>query len=188
MTVFQFCPNVCCELINITSGIVIYKKYESTWRNPLNFDSGRAKCEEDSNKVSSVSDFLHLPMPQNEDENKIYHEIVKDYATHVYLDITEVKPQTQPRSWELKNGTSAMWFNWVASPSKITVDKGGLNKPYIQLLRDTPGGKNVGGWVEVGAQENSMTGEHELPKADTVCTYFLPAYSIDYCPWLRDLS
>ena len=180
MTVFQFCSNVCCKLINVSSGIVIYKKYESTWRNPLDFESGRAKCEEDSNKVSSVSDFLHLPMPQSEDENKIYHDIVKDYAFHVYLDITEVKPQTTPRSWELKNGTSAMWFNWaVGSPSKITVGKG---KPYIQLTQ------KKGSWLEVGVQWNDMKGEYEFPEGDIVCTYFLPAYSIDYCPWLRDLA
>jgi len=172
-------------LINISSGIVIYKKYESTWRDPLNFESGRAKCEEDSNKVSSISDFLHLPMPQSEDENKIYYDIVKNYATHVYLDITEVEPQTTPRSWELKNGTSAMWFNWLTSPSKITVGKG---KPYIQMLRDTSGVNNEGGWIEVGAQWNEMKGEYILPEGDIVCTYFLPAYSIDYCPWLRDLS
>ena len=173
--------------MNISSGIVIYKKYQSSWRNPLDFDSGRAKCEEDSNKVSTVSDFLHLPMPQNEDENKIYHDIVKDYATHVYLDITDVTPpQTTPRSWELKNGTSATWFNWAAGmPSKITVDKG---KPYIQMVRDTPGGRNNGSWLEVGEEWNFKTGEHELPEADTVCTYFLPAYSIDYCPWLRDFE
>ena len=151
----------------------------------MDFDSGRAKCEEDSNKVSTVSDFLHLPMPQNEDENNIYHDIVKDYATHVYLDITEVEPQTTPRSWELKNGTSATWFNWAAGmPSKITVDKG---KPYIQMLRDSLGSGN-GGWIEVGPEWNSMTGEYKYPEADTVCTYFLPAYSIDYCPWLRDFE
>ena len=169
--------------MNISSGIVIYKKYESTWRNPLDFNSGRAKCEEDSNKVSSVSDFLHLPMPQNEDENKIYHDIVKDYATHVYLDITEVEPQTTPRSWELKNGTSATWFNWLTPPRNITVGKG---KPYIRMLRDTQGGMNNGNWLETGPQWNSMTGEYDYPLADTVCTYFLPAYSIDYCPWLID--
>ena len=176
---------MCSLYINISSGIVIYKKYESTWRNPLDFNSGRAKCEEDSSKVSSVSDFLHLPMPQNEDENKIYHDIVKDYDFNVYLDITEVVPQTTPRSWELKNGTSPMWFNWVVLPSKITVDKG---TPYIQMLRDTPGGRNEGYWLEVGEEWNSMEGKYELPEGDIVCTYFLPAYSIDYCPWLRDFE
>ena len=151
----------------------------------MDFDFGRAKCEEDSNKVSTVSDFLHLPMPQNEDENKIYHDIVKDYATNVYLDITEVLPQTNPRSWELKNGTSATWFNWMVLPSRITVDEG---KPYIQMLRDTAYGTNAGRWIEGGPEWNSLAGEYFKPKADTVCTYFLPAYAIDYCPWLRDFE
>ena len=186
-------------LTNISSGIVIYKGYASTYNDPLNFERGRERCEEDS-AAAGVSGFLHLPMPQSEDENEIYRNIINNQKSYdyqalnhnfMYLDITEVQPQTLPRTWELKNGTSATWFNWNPNLLHVTNPNYELPKaelleygvrPYIQMDPAT------GLWTDVKEEMIDYTGEVVKTPGTIVCSYFLPAYSLTYCPWLSEFE
>ena len=169
MEAFEFIASFGTVTIeNISSGVVIYKQYKSTSSNPLNFQKGRAKCNQDSDAVSA-SGFLHMPMPRSEAENQIYHELVKDKKKNTYLDIAEVQPPTSPRSWKLKDGTPATWFNWAPGQPGT--------KSYITMLRDTSD-SNTGLWMN----SDGTNGRN------IVCTYFLPAYSVNYCSWLRNFE
>ena len=140
----------------------------------MNFAEGRARCDQDS-ADASVSGFLHMPMPRSEAEQQIYFDLVKDRPSSTFLDITEVFPKTNPRTWALKDGSLATWFNWLAGEPNDS----GNGEPNVELLRDWgPGGDRLGNW-------NDLPGN--LPR-NIVCSYFLPAGAENNCPWLTDFQ
>ena len=142
----------------------------------MNFSEGRARCDQDSIDAS-VSGFLHMPMPRSETEHQIYFDLVKDRPYSTYLDITEVFPKTNPRTWELKDGSLATWFSWNANEP----NDHGNGEPFIEMLRDFgPGGDRLGNWNDMGGD-----GNHQR---NIVCSYFLPAGAENNCPWLSDFQ
>ena len=119
-----------------------------------------------------------MPMPRSETEHQIYFDLVKDRPYSTYLDITEVFPKTNPRTWELKDGSLATWFSWRAGePNDQNTE------PHVEMLRDYGPDRNdpslrVGDW-------NDMGGDHQR---NIVCSYFLPAGAENNCPWLSDFQ
>ena len=56
---------------------------------------------------AAVSGFLSLPMPRSEAENQIYFDLIRpgrQAGTAAFLDITEILPVTNPRSWPMIHG------------------------------------------------------------------------------------
>ena len=144
----------------------------------MSFHVGRARCDQDSGDAS-VSGFLHMPMPRSRAENQIYYEIVKDRSDNTWLGITEIYPQTSPRSWELEDGSVMTWDSWYpGEPNDLNTE------PFVQLLREhgTEGEtqKRMGNWNDVGGN-----GAHQ---DNVVCSYFLPAGAQNNCPWLADFQ
>ena len=112
-----------------------------------------------------------MPMPRSETENQIYYDIVgvKSYST--YLDITEIFPKTNPRTWKFKDGSPATWFSWNAGEPNDS----GNGEPYVAMLS-----RGGGDWNDAG-------GDGNYPQ-NVVCSYFLPAGAENNCPWLRDFQ
>ena len=161
--------NVLLKIISL--GVLLYKQFDE-----LSFHDGRARCDQDS-EDASVSGFLHMPMPRSETENQMYFDLVKARPLNTYLDITEIYPQTSPRSWELSDGSTATFFSWYPNePNDLNTE------PFAQLLRDhgTEPTRSAGLWNDVG-----NNGDH---LANIVCSYFLPAGAENSCPWLSDFQ
>ena len=119
-------------------------------------------------------------MPRSETEHQIYFDLIKDKPDSTYLDITEVYPQTNPRTWELKDGSLATWFSWRAGePNDQNTE------PFVEMLRDFGPDRNdpslrVGDWNDMGGDGNH--------RRNIVCSYFLPAGAENNCPWLSDFQ
>ena len=140
---------------------MIYKIQDGT----MNFAEGRVRCDADSDAVG-VSGFLSMPVPRSDAENQIYFDIVSGGTA--YLDIVEVLPNTNPRSWVYRDGSPATYLNW--SP----------NEP------NTPDRENN---VEIGW--GGRITWNDLPSSGRkliVCTYALPAGAENTCPWLNDFE
>ena len=159
---------------NVYLGTVLYKIYDD-----MNFDDGRARCDQDS-QDASASGFLHLPMPRSDAENQIYIDLIESSSAtsvnsprNTFLGITEVYPQTSPRSWVLEDGSPATHFNWYpGEPNDLNTE------PFVLLHPPS------GTWNDIGATRPNGT-QHQLK---IVCSYYLPAEAQSLCPWLSDFQ
>lgn len=145
----------------------------------MNFEDGRARCNQDS-EDASASGFLHMPMPRSDAENQIYIDLIESsLATsanshrNTFLGITEVYPQTSPRSWVLEDGSPATHFNWHPNePNDLNTE------PFVLLHPPS------GTWNDIGGTRPNGT-QHQLK---IVCSYYLPAEAQGLCPWLSDFQ
>ena len=140
-----------------------------------NFNDGRARCDQDSDEAG-VPGFLSFPMPKSHFENQIYYDIVSSsygiLSSHAYdtayLDIVEVLPITNPRSWVYRDGSPATYLNW---------DPDQPNNPSTE--------HNVQiGWDQTSKWNNLLS----TSLKPIVCTYSLPAGAQNTCPWLYDFA
>ena len=140
---------------------MIYKIQDGT----MNFAEGRVRCDADSDAVG-VSGFLSMPVPRSDAENQIYFDIIS--GGNAYLDIAEVLPITNPRSWVYRDGSPATYLPW--SPDEP-------NHPQTEHNVEI-------GWEGKITWNNSPSSRLKL----IVCTYALPAGAENTCPWLSDFE
>ena len=140
--------------------VVLYKIQNGRY----NFADARVRCDQDSDDAG-VSGFLSLPVPKSDAENQIYYDIVSGATT--YLDIVEVLPITNPRSWVYRDGSPATYFNWEA---------GEPNYPEREHN------------VEIGFHGVKWNNLPSDVLKLIVCTYSLPAGAQNTCPWLNDFE
>ena len=149
----------------------------------MNFEDGRARCNQDS-QDASASGFLHLPMPRSDAENQIYIDLIESSTAtsantprNTFLGITEVYPQTDPRSWVLEDGSPATHFNWFpGEPNDLNAE------PFVLLY---PSGFPPNG-SQIDIDRTPWNGTQHQFK--TVCSYYLPAEAQGLCPWLNDFQ
>ena len=141
----------------------------------------QARCDQDSVDASAPG-FLHLPMPRNEVENRIYYDIIRyangaQYGTQAvpaWLDIVEVQPPTYPRSWVYKDGSPVTWFNWNSGePNNFA----GKKETQVQMYSAHNSEAFRGKWNDIDPSDNLV-----------VCTYFLPAGAENDCTWLHEFE
>ena len=113
-------------------------------------------------------------MPRTALENFIYYYGLEAGGIHAYLDITEVLPNTNPRSWVYRDGSPVTYFHWYRG------------------VRDEPNTPESENHVEIGYGAygegwNDVNGD-STHQSQVVCTYFLPAGAQNTCPWLNDFA
>ena len=123
---------------------------------------------------AAVSGFLSLPMPRSEVENQIYFDLIRpgrQAGTAAFLDITEILPVTNPRSWVFRDGSPVTWFNW-APPHEP-------NGPTFEHRIEI-------GWATSVDYFEKWNDVPDIRDRKAVCVYRLPAGAQNSCPWLND--
>ena len=131
----------------------------------MNFAEGRVRCDADSDAVG-VSGFLSMPVPRSDAENQIYFDIIS--SGNAYLDIVEVLPITNPRSWVYRDGSPATYLPW--SPRE---PNGPTYEHNVEF-----GWSGLNTWNDLGDNRRNWV----------VCTYSLPAGAENTCPWINDFD
>ena len=124
---------------------------------------------------AAVSGFLSLPMPRSEAENQIYFDLIRpgrQAGTAAFLDITEILPVTNPRSWVYRDGSPVTWFNWWSpvEPNNPTFEHN------IEIGWEYAGTDYFEQWNDVP----------DIRDRKAVCVYYMPAGAQNICPWLND--
>ena len=124
---------------------------------------------------AAVSGFLSLPMPRSEAENQIYFDLIRpgrQAGTAAFLDVTEILPVTNPRSWVYRDGSPVTWFNWWTP-----------DEPNYPTFENN---------IEIG-WEYAFTDYFEkwndvpdIRDRKSICVYYLPAGAQNTCSWLYD--
>ena len=115
----------------------------------------------------AVSGFLHLPMPKDLAENRLYASLPsKTYVNSRWSDITRGSD-----GWVYRDGSPVSWFNWWAD--------GKFTEEYSP--------ENVETAVEISEDGTWEDTEPRYGRQIT-CSYFLPAGSETICPWLKDFE
>ena len=150
-----------------------------------NFSDARYICDD----YTAIGDdaytgLLHLPMPRNEAENKIYFNLFKEIISIFVADFRPwlgiINGQigfNSIRSWYYLDESPVTWTNW--GPNETSYDFG---DEEVESTINVEEGNVIMGkdgyWYK-------KPPNYERP---IFCTHFLPAAAENFCPWLRDFD
>ena len=139
----------------------------------MNHTNARERCDNDSQEAAdgddAVSGFLHLPMPRDLAENRLYASLpysTRPPSTSRWADIT----QDGPNGWVFRDGSPVSWFSWWVD--------GEHTEGYSSDIIDAAVAIDWGEWIDTAPRFGRTV----------TCSYFLPAGSETICPWLRDFE